>query len=234
MKILAFDTATSATAVALSGFGDRLIEARDDPAPGERPGHVARLLPLIASALDDAGAGWDSLERIAVGTGPGTFTGLRIGIATARALAIAAGVPLVGVSTLRSLACAAGPRVSGGGDRVVLAIIDARRHEVFVAGWRGSGVEPVLEPTALGADALAGRVRAIGETPVAVGDGALAFRAVLEAAGAFVPPDGSAFHRVTATVHADIARLLPASEPDEVRPEYIRLPDAEITRRVAR
>ena len=233
MRILAFDTATPATAVALAGFGERVIEARDDPAPGERPGHVSRLLPLIAGALEQAGAGWGALDRIAVGTGPGTFTGLRIGIATARGLAVAAGLPLVGVSTLRALAEGARTQVEAGEHRLALAVIDARRGEAFVAGWGTEDHEPVLAPVALGPAELGERVRALPETPIAVGDGALAFRAVLESAGAFVPADKSGLHRVTAAVHAEIACRLPASQPDKVYPEYVRLPDAEIARRAS-
>jgi tRNA threonylcarbamoyladenosine biosynthesis protein TsaB len=234
VRILAFDTATRATTVALAGIGDRVFEARDDPPPGERPGHVGRLLPLIAGVLEEADLGWDALHRIAVGTGPGSFTGLRIGIATARALAVAAKVPLVGVSTLSSLAEAARRAPPAQRHGVVLAVIDARRHEAFVAAWSAPSGELVVDPMVLGSEALAERVRELGETPLAVGDGALAFRAVLESAGAFVPADGSGLHRVTAAVHAEIARGLPASEPDEVLPEYIRLPDAEINRRAAR
>src|ERR1700737_3255119 len=75
MKILAFDTATRATTVALSGDGDTCLEGRDDPVPGERPGHVSRLLPLIAEVMERGGLGFADLDRIAVGVGPGTFTG---------------------------------------------------------------------------------------------------------------------------------------------------------------
>ncbi|HEX2086509.1 MAG TPA: tRNA (adenosine(37)-N6)-threonylcarbamoyltransferase complex dimerization subunit type 1 TsaB, partial [Solirubrobacteraceae bacterium] len=93
MKLLAFDTATPSTAVALVAAGVR-AERRHDPDPGERPGHAAQLLPLAARLLEDAGLAFRDLDRIAVGTGPGTFTGLRIGVATARALAQGAGAEL--------------------------------------------------------------------------------------------------------------------------------------------
>jgi tRNA threonylcarbamoyladenosine biosynthesis protein TsaB len=112
MRVLGFDTATGATAVALldTSAGERTIEARDDPPSGERPRHASRLLTLITEVLSSAELGWDDLDRIAVGLGPGTFTGLRIGIATARGLAQARSIPLVGVSTLQSLALnAVGP-----------------------------------------------------------------------------------------------------------------------------
>src|SRR5947209_9913265 len=102
--ILGLDTATRATAVALAAGDGSLLEARDDPARGERPAHAARLLPLCADLLGEARIAFSDLDRLAVGVGPGTFTGLRIGVASARALARAASVPLVGVSTLQALA----------------------------------------------------------------------------------------------------------------------------------
>ena len=101
--ILGLDTATRATAVALSGPDGQLLEARDDQPRGQRPQHVAKLLPLCADVLARVGRTFAQVDCVAVGTGPGTFTGLRIGVATARALARAAQVPLVGVSTLHSL-----------------------------------------------------------------------------------------------------------------------------------
>jgi tRNA threonylcarbamoyladenosine biosynthesis protein TsaB len=107
MRILAFDTATPATTVALALSDGRVISRRHDPATGERPGHQSLLLTLAVELLDEAGFGFAQLERIAVGVGPGTFTGLRIGVATARALAQAHEIPLVGVSTLHALALGA-------------------------------------------------------------------------------------------------------------------------------
>ena len=142
MNVVAFDTATRATTVALSGVGNVVYTARDDPKPGARPGHATRLLPLTAMVLERAGVGWDEVDRIAVGIGPGTFTGLRIGIATARALARARDIPLVGVSTLQSLALA-GPQASDtlGSYDTVLAVLDARRGEVFAAAGGSSEIE---------------------------------------------------------------------------------------------
>jgi len=246
MRILAFDTATPATTVALSGVGNVVCTARDDPPPGERPGHATRLLPLTAMVMERAGDGWDGVDRIAVGVGPGTFTGLRIGIATARALARARSIPLVGVSTLQSLALA-GPRAAvtlsgqdpGGtiaGLDVVLAVLDARRGEVFAASWRMDEVEgfetALLLPRAFAPEMLAELVTPLGPTTLAIGDGALAFRQVFERSGAFIPDDDSQLHRVTATNHCRIADGLQASVPDEVRPDYLRAPDAEMARRI--
>jgi tRNA threonylcarbamoyladenosine biosynthesis protein TsaB len=236
VRILAFDTATPATTVALSGIGNVVYTARDDPPAGERPGHTTRLLPLIALVMGRAGVGWDDVDRIAVGVGPGTFTGLRIGIATARALARARDVPLVGVSTLQSLALA-GPAARDVlvGYDTVLAVLDARRGEVFAASWRIDEVEgfetALLLPRAFAPEMLTELVTPLGPTTLAIGDGALAFRQVLERSGAFIPDDDSQLHRVTATNHCRLAIGLQTSVPDEVRPDYLRAPDAEMARR---
>jgi tRNA threonylcarbamoyladenosine biosynthesis protein TsaB len=209
------------------------LESRDDPAPGERPRHQTRLLALIVELLERAGGGWERVDRIAVGVGPGTFTGLRIGIATARALAQARGIPLVGVSTLQSLAMNGLVRDAPG--RIVLAALDARRGEAFAAAWRiaASSGEPerIVEPGAVSPEALAELVSKLAPLPLALGTGAIEFRAQLERAGAMVPADDSELHRITAINHCQLATGLPARTPAEVRPEYLRLPDAELALR---
>jgi tRNA threonylcarbamoyladenosine biosynthesis protein TsaB len=224
VRILAFDTATRATTIAVSGTAQGVLESRDDPAPGERPGHVARLLPLIVEVMERAQLGFADLDRIAVGVGPGTFTGLRIGIATARALASAAACPLVGVSTLRSLALPAADSPEAAGADAVAAILDARRQEVFAAVWRLDGVEAVT-PHAVGPQELAGSLRETKLRLLAVGDGAVEFRGVLERSGALIPPDESVLHRVTAAAHLRLAEQLSPADPDQVQPQYLRLPD---------
>jgi tRNA threonylcarbamoyladenosine biosynthesis protein TsaB len=236
VRVLAFDTATPATTVALSGAGEVVFTARHDPAAGERPGHATHLLALIARVMTRAEVGWEGVDRIAVGVGPGTFTGLRIGIATARALARARNIPLVAVSTLQSLALAR-PR-SGAVPAAldaVLAVLDARRGEVFAASWRideaGEFDRALLLPRALAPEALAELVTPLGPATLAIGDGAIAFRRVLERSGSFIPEDDSSLHRVTATNHCRLADRLEWSVPDEVRPEYLRAPDAEIAHR---
>jgi tRNA threonylcarbamoyladenosine biosynthesis protein TsaB len=224
--ILGIDTATSATAVAV---WPPALERRDDPVPGARPGHAARLLELVHEVVGD----WDAVERIAVGVGPGSFTGLRIGIATARALAQARDLPLVGVSSLEALAAAAASTgsdpleglVSTGSDPLeglvegsVVAVIDARRGEVFAASPNA------FEPVALAPEALADR---LAPGTLAVGDGAVRFREELERAGAVVPVDGSPLHRVSAV---EICRLGATGEPsdrDHLLPDYRREPDAK-------
>lgn len=231
MRVLAFDTATSLTAVALRDLDDAVnvclrtvvdLTAVDVPPAGGRPGHAQRLLALIQELLERSGSGWEAVDRIAVGVGPGTFTGLRIGIATAQALAAATGTPLVGISTLESLEQAAlAPMAT---PRSVLAIIDARRGEAFVAG---EGLPPsVLTPRELG-EVAAERA---GQAAVAVGDGAVKFRELLEQAGAHVPPDDAPVHRVSAREHCRLAALQMPSADGRVEPLYLRLPDAEIAK----
>lgn len=218
MRVLAFDTATGATAVAI---GER--EARDDPPAGSRPRHAQRLLPLIEELLAAGGLDWADVDRLAVGVGPGTFTGLRIGVATAHALSLSTGIPLVGVSTLASLELGAFSELGEGA--AVLAVVDARRGEVFAAG---AGIEPsVMRPEALG-DAV-GR-RADGGV-LAVGDGAVKFRDVLEAAGAQVPDDDAAVHRVSAVHHCRLAEAVTPGDAALVAPRYMRVPDAELNLR---
>ena len=208
--ILGIDTATPSTAAALWS-PDHAAERRDDPPPGSRPAHASRLLALIEEVLE---GDWSAVERIAVGIGPGGFTGLRLGIATARALSQARDLPLVGVSSLAALAAA----VRGSDPHYVVAVIDARRGEVFAAA------PGVFEPAALAPEALAARIE---PGSLAVGDGAVRFREELERAGAVVPADGSPLHRVSAI---EICKLGAAGEPagrDALLPDYRREPDAQ-------
>ena len=159
--------------------------------------------------LAAAAADWDAVERIAVGVGPGSFTGLRLGIATARGLAQARDLPLVGVSSLAALAA---------GADAALAVIDARRGEVFAAA------PGVFEPVALDPEALAARIEPGWLT---VGDGAVRFREPLERAGAVIPADDDPQHRVSAL---QICRLGAKGEPadrDALLPDYRREPDAK-------
>ena len=232
MRVLAFDTATPATAVALvdTVAGGIDFEARDDPPAGARPGHTHRLLPLVAELLEAAG-GWGAVDRIAVGVGPGTFTGLRIGVASARALARARALPLVGVSTLRSLALAA-HRSGEAGAAGVLALIDARRGELFAAGW-AAGADPLtdaaaVEPRVLAPEELGAIVETLGAGVLAIGDGAVKFESALWGEGAAVPAAPSPLHRVTARAHCLLAAAAQPGDPQLVQPVYLRIPDAEI------
>jgi tRNA threonylcarbamoyladenosine biosynthesis protein TsaB len=258
MIVLGFDTATRSTAVALRLADGSTLQMRDDPAPDERPGHATRLLEMTQELMADAGVGWSAIERVAVGRGPGTFTGLRVGIATARGLAQSLGVELVGVSSLRALA--QGARRNGSGGEVVpasdgegiLAVLDARRGEAFAAAYlpteEGSLEELVspraLAPEGLGSVLVQAAARLAGERDeqgerngrdgrdlgwLAVGDGAVRFRGELEAAGATVPAADSPVHLLSAEAICELAARAQAGNLEQaILPEYCRRPDAEI------
>jgi tRNA threonylcarbamoyladenosine biosynthesis protein TsaB len=221
MIVVGFDTATPDTVVALAGAGEP-IELRHSPGTGERPGHAQRLLALAAQALRVAGASWDDVERIGVGVGPGTFTGLRIGVATARALAQATGAQLAAVSTLEALATAAADAQPSA--HRVLAVLDARRGEAFVAGWERG--EQVRRTAAVQPAGLPGLLGPAPRAWLAVGDGAIRFRAHLESAGASVPADGSPLHRVSGLAVCRLAESAQPVDRESLVPDYVRAPDA--------
>lgn len=235
MRVLAFDTATSATTVAVADAPETVLcEFRDDPEPGSRPGHARHLLGLIARCVEEAG-GWESIDRLAVGLGPGTFTGLRIGVSTAVGLVKARGCEIVGVDTLRSLALGARRTVADG--HPVIALIDARRGELFAAAWRADSdpacEKPLIEPVPAAPARVEEMLALLGDRPVAVGDGAILCREMLFSAGAIVP-SAVDVHRVSAAVHCLLGSAQPAAELATVRPHYLRVPDAELARRRAR
>lgn len=237
MIVLGLDTATRATVVGLGLADGTVLQARDDPQPGERPGHSTRLLPFAHELLAEAGLGWDRVERIAVGVGPGTFTGLRIGIATARALAQSLGIDLVGVSSLRTLAYGTGEArrdmTLGAEPARVLAAIDARRGEVFAAGYAGERER--LAAHAVPPDRVAellehALIDTSAEEWIAVGDGALLYRDSFEQLGMRVPADGSERHRIQASAICALAIESPESgDRQSVAPDYLRRPDAEVS-----
>jgi tRNA threonylcarbamoyladenosine biosynthesis protein TsaB len=246
MIVLGFDTSTPATTIGLRLPDGASMQARDDPARGERPGHATRLLPLAAELLAQAGLRFDDVDRIAVGVGPGTFTGLRIGVASARGLAQSLRAELIGISSPRALALAAAgcPAVEGRVVVGVLALIDARRGEAFAAAYAPIGdpsmyPEPqppreLVLPRALApADfgEILHEVRANGENVtgwVAVGNGATLYRDSLLALGIQVPADDSPLHRVSGEAICALAASGHAQELDTVLPDYRRRPDAEL------
>jgi tRNA threonylcarbamoyladenosine biosynthesis protein TsaB len=237
--VLGLDTSTAATAVALRVGAGEAVEQRDDPAGDDHPGHATRLLAMAEELLCSRGLAWDELERVAVGLGPGRFTGLRVGVATARGLAHSLSCELAGVSSLRALAAGVLAGETDGCERpeAVLAMIDARRGEVFVAGYLAPAADPerllareLLGPLALAPERVAER---IAQEParrwLAVGDGALRYAHALRNAGIGVAPDGSRLHRVSAAAVCELgARATPARDREAVLPQYLRRPDAEI------
>jgi tRNA threonylcarbamoyladenosine biosynthesis protein TsaB len=160
--VLGFDTATQASAVGLRLADGRTLHARDDPAAGAHPGHATRLLSMARELLARTDLRWDELERIAVGVGPGRFTGLRVGIATARGLAQSLGTQLVGVSSLRALGLAAAREAARARDAGqasptgTIAVIDARRGESFIAAYPAGADFASLAESPPGGDLQAG------------------------------------------------------------------------------
>ena len=219
MILVAFDTASPSTVAGVCRLDGSVIEARDDPPQGSRGDHAARLMLLIEQALGQAGVDWGAVERIAVGVGPGGFTGLRIGVATARALAQGHGLPLVPVGSLEALALGAG------GAGAVAAVLDARRGEVFAGVWEDGRERSA--PAAVAPEVLAQQLVRFGDTIRAVGDGAVRFRAELEAARVTVPADGDPVHRMRAAPLCRLGAGGGAAERDRLLPDYRREPDAK-------
>jgi tRNA threonylcarbamoyladenosine biosynthesis protein TsaB len=219
VNLLGLDTSTpAASACVLREDG----EAFEVTPPAERlarpPAHATELMPAVAEAMERAGVDWDDLDAIAVGVGPGTFTGLRIGIATARALATAAELPLRRVSSLAALA-------AGIESPVALPLIDARRGEVFAALLQDG--RELWPPFATSPEDVVARLREGGFSPLAAGDGSLRFRGMLEEAGISVAPQDSVAHVVSARHICALGRRAPDESPEAVLPEYLREPDAK-------
>jgi tRNA threonylcarbamoyladenosine biosynthesis protein TsaB len=191
--ILALDTATAVATSAL---------VRDAAVLGERASVPIRVLEDVDALLREAGVEPRDLDAIVVGTGPGSFTGVRLGLGAVRGLAFALDLPVAGVSTLAALAAAAPDAVP---------VIDAKRREVFVQQQ----------------DAIVALPAAAFEAPgrTCVGDGALRYRAHLEATGAIVPPDDDERHVPHARFHAALADDF--GPADRVEPVYVRAPDAD-------
>lgn len=220
MITLGLDTATPDTAVAVCAGDELVAERLLAPEPGGRPRHGPELLRLIQELVEEAG-GWHRIELLATGIGPGSFTGVRIGVATARALAQARGLPLAGVPSTAALAAGI-PRVA---ERARLAVIDARRGEVF-AGALSGDADVAEEPVVAAPERLVEACPAASGA-LAGGDGAVRFRGELEALGIEVLPDGDPAHRLSARHVCILGARAEAGLPEDVRPLYLRRPDAE-------
>jgi tRNA threonylcarbamoyl adenosine modification protein YeaZ len=191
MLTLAFDTATSVATSALVDDGEVL---------GERRSRAQTLLEDVDALLRQGGAHPRDLDALAIGIGPGSFTGVRIGLAAARGLALSLDLQGAGVSTLAALAA---------GAPGALPVIDARRSEVFTLV---DGEPAVVAPADV-------------HGALCVGDGAVRYRDVLEANGAEVPPDDDERHLPRARFHVELAGEL--RDVDTIEPLYLRAPDAK-------
>jgi tRNA threonylcarbamoyladenosine biosynthesis protein TsaB len=202
VNVLGFDTSTAAaTACVLRSDG----EAFEAEPPVERlfepPAHAGELMPAVDRVMRAAGLGFGDLDALAVGIGPGGFTGLRIGIATAHGIALGSGLPLHPVSSLAALA----------------AGIEARRGEVY-------GALPGEPPFVTSPEEAAARAPA---GALAAGDGSIRFRETLEAAGIRVAPGDSRMHVVRGLYICRLAAAVQPAPPESVVPCYLRAPDAK-------
>jgi len=231
VTLVGFDTSTAITsACVVPADGEPVETPLPDPARLlAPPEHSAELLPLLAGLLEQAGSGWDAVSAIAVGVGPGTFTGLRIGVATARGLAQGLRVPLHPVSSLAALAAGLADRAPP--ERPLLPLIDAKRGQVFAALYRaGDPLTHEWGPLALSPGELLEKLRDTTGSLIAAGDWALESRSYLEAAGIEVPAPDSGVHAVSALQVCRLGRAVEAVAPEHVNPVYVRVPDAEISR----
>jgi tRNA threonylcarbamoyl adenosine modification protein YeaZ len=217
MRILAIDTALPAcSACVLDSDAAEPVSAETIPMAR---GHAEALLPLIERVVAHAEGGFAALDRVAVTVGPGSFTGIRVGLSAARAIAVARRIPVAGVSTLAALDA---PLILEGDDGVVVAAIDALHGSVYVTGYGPHG-RTILSPRhapvrdavrALGAGPL--RITGSGAPMLAIEAWSIGLRA--EVLGDRIAPD-----------IAYVARLGLAADPASApaRPLYLKSPDAK-------
>jgi tRNA threonylcarbamoyladenosine biosynthesis protein TsaB len=229
VRALGIETATSIASVGIVG-ADHVLAAQSLPQGGS---HARTLLPLIDSTLASAAIGLRDLDLIAVSIGPGSFTGLRIGLSVAKGLAMATGLPVVSVPTLEAYARSAGPRPG-----LVCPVLDARKGEVYAAAFRWSdGRQRSSQPECVAAPAAVAPQRfaaSIGLPCTLIGDGVDAYaamwrRALGEGAElvpyAALPPSGS----VVARLGLARAAAFGVDDCADLEPRYCRLSEAELT-----
>ena len=222
MLILGIETATQQVSVALGGHEGviGLVEI----ARGRR--HAETLVPAIDFLCSQADIGLDEIGLVAVDIGPGLFTGMRVGLATAKALAQALRVPMIGIPSLDLLAF---PHRRS--DRVVVPVVDARKGEVFYAMYRQvpGGLQQVAPPRAAPVDELVADLLARSQETLCVGDGALRYRNEIRE-GYHCEFADEAHPSAAPLVQLAHARALREewSNPAEIHPLYLRPPDAEI------
>jgi tRNA threonylcarbamoyladenosine biosynthesis protein TsaB len=205
--VLGLDTCLSACSVAVTD-GARVLAARSEVMAR---GHQERLAPMAQAVMAEAGLPFSALERLGATVGPGSFTGLRVGVAFAKGVAAALGLPTVGVGTLEALAAQA--------DGLVFAAIDARRDQLYLQAFEDGA--PLMAPDALHRDTAAARLAEIaaGRPLTLIGSGAPLLAPMVPAA------------RIVAAEGADardVARLAAARSPAPLKPLYLRAPDAKL------
>jgi tRNA threonylcarbamoyladenosine biosynthesis protein TsaB len=233
VRTLALDTSVPGGSIALRHDGDLVLARAGDPAEP----HAVRLPGALTDLLAEDGATLDDVQLLAVGLGPGAFTGLRVGLATMQGLAFATGVPIVGVSGLDALAVAAHRAVA---DRksVIGVWLDAGRQEVFAARYRADpsaafGVSAIEDPVSARPGAVLERWRSTGEPMPAVwiGGGAVTCAADVESGGAAIRIlDTPLLAPLVAELGEQIKSASGSVAPHALRPLYIRRPDAELAR----
>jgi len=227
MKVLALDTSTSFGSIALLHGEALILQTQALPCKS----HVEKLFPTIQQLLHEAQVELRDIGGIAVGVGPGSFTGLRVGIAAALGLSFALQIPIAGISTLRALAESA--RASG---KTVASIIDARRREVFCATYQfGSDCQQILPEQALTPQACAQQLALLTEKPILVGDGVEVVQAELQKLGVHLPV--LPMHPPAPSAHLLGKLLLSVLQKggvkrEEIAPNYIRKSDAELNYKV--
>jgi tRNA threonylcarbamoyladenosine biosynthesis protein TsaB len=226
LLVLAMDTATPVTTVAVGSGGTTLAEV----AVRHERRHAEVLAPAVRWVLEQAEVEPGQLAGVAVGTGPGLFTGLRVGVSTAKALAQAWGLPMVAVPSLDLLAFA-----HRHVHRAICPVIDARRGEVFCALYRHApgGVVRLTDYQVLRPDQLAAGIEARGEDVLLCGDGALAHRELFEQLGERFQfgSQAQAVPSAAALVELALPRMLREefARPLDVTPLYLRRPDIDPT-----
>ncbi len=221
--LLGLETTTRHASVAIAGDTGLLASART----GRHGRHGEFVAPAIDFCRREAGIDLDALTGVAVSLGPGLFTGMRVGIATAQALAHARGLPVVGLASLDLVAFAARHT-----RRSICAVIDARRGEVAWARYQPApgGVQRRTELALGPPERLAGELEADREEVLCVGDGALAHREVLSATRAAIADEAAAYpsaESLLALARPRFARH-ETQRPEELAPIYLRRPDAKI------
>lgn len=222
MKLLAADTATPSLSVAVTDGGELLAEIT----ARRRQTHTRTLMRQVEAVLQLAGIELAELDGLAAVAGPGSFTGLRIGLSTVKGIALGLGKPAVGVSALEGLARQL-PGVSGR----IHALIDARKGQVYrgLFRWEDDRLIEMVKPAVLSPEAAAGE---LGADSILVGDGARLYRDRLAQHAIRIAPDG--FHTLRASTAARMAREKIASgapcDPAGLLPQYLRPSDAELAR----